>query len=176
MTKRRALVVVLCGGAVWGLAASAPGAGAQEKSQAELRTPFIGTWRLVSIEGGSPAAAKNRGSKPTGLIIYDQHGLMSAQIMPDRPRPTWTGPPTPDQAVEALRGYTAYWGTYTIDEKTQTVTHRREGRIDGGAVDFVRRFELTNGGNRITLTPVSGTPPVPPATPTHLTWERVRNN
>jgi hypothetical protein len=56
------------------------------------------------------------------------------------------------------------------------VTHRREGRIDGGAVDFVRRFELTNGGNRITLTPVSGTPPVPPATPTHLTWERVRNN
>lgn len=77
--------------------------------------------------------------------------------------------------MEALRGYTAYWGNFTVDEKTQTVTHRRQGHLDGGAVDFVRRFELKDGGNRITLTPVSGNPPVPSATPTHLTWERVRD-
>ena len=38
-----------------------------------------------------------------------------------------------------------------------------------------RRFELTDGGNRITLTPVTGNPPVPSATPTRLTWERVRD-
>ena len=173
--RLRAVLVVLLGAAVCGLAASAGDAGAQGKSQAELRKPFIGTWRLVSIEGGSPTAAATRGDRPTGLIIYDQHGLMSAQIMPDRARPKWTGPPTPEQALEALRGYTAYWGTYTIDGKTQTVTHHRQGMIDGGAVDFVRRFELKDGGNRITLTPVTGNPPVPSATPTHLTWERVRD-
>lgn len=150
--------------------ALAAAVGAQGKSQEELRKPFIGTWRLVSIDGGQQAVT-TRGARPTGIIMYDQHGLMNVQIMPDRPRPKWTGTPTPDQALEAIRGYTAYWGTYTIDEKAQTVTHHRQGMLDGGLVDYVRKFELTNGGNRIVLTPISGgtTNPV-----THLTWERVR--
>jgi hypothetical protein len=143
---------------------------AQGKSQEELRKPFVGTWRLVSIDGG-PQNVANRGNKPTGIIMYDQHGLMNVQIMPDRPRPKWTGAPTPEQALEAIRGYTAYWGSYTIDEKAQTVTHHRQGMLDGGVVDYVRKFELKNGGNTITLTPVSGGTTNPP---THLTWERVR--
>lgn len=152
------------------LGSLAPAGLAQGRSQAELRKPFIGTWRLVSIEGG-PQNAANRGAKPTGIIMYDQHGLMNAQIMPDRPRPKWTGAPTPEQALEAIRGYTAYWGTYTIDEKAQTVTHHRQGMLDGGVVDFVRKYELKDGGNRITLTPISGGTTNPP---NHLTWERVR--
>ena len=142
-------------------------AGAQQaKSQAELRKALIGTWRLVSIEGGATGA--NRGSKPTGLIYYDANGYMAAQIMPDRPRPKWTGAPTPEQALEAFRGYTAYFGTYTIDEKAATVTHHRQGMLDGGTVDFVRRYEFAPG-DRIILTPVGNT-----ATPTHLTWERIK--
>jgi lipocalin-like protein len=136
------------------------------KSQAELRKTFIGTWRLISIEGGTTRA--NRGTKPTGLIYYDGNGYMAAQIMPDRPRPTWTGAPTPEVAVEAIRGYTAYFGTYTIDEKAATVTHHRQGMLDGGTVDFVRRYEFAPG-DRIILTPVGNT-----ATPTHLTWERIK--
>lgn len=143
---------------------------AQGKSQEELRKPFIGTWRLTSIDGGA-GLASNRGAKPTGIIMYDSHGLMSVQITPDRPRPKWTGAPTPEQALDAIRGYTAYWGTYTIDEKAQTVTHHRQGMLDGGVVDYVRKFELKDGGNRIVLTPVSGATANPP---THLTWERVR--
>src|SRR5262245_39510131 len=103
---------------------------AQGKSQEELRKPFIGTWRLVSIEGSAQSTAA-RGARPTGIIMYDQHGLMNVQIMPDRPRPKWTGAPTPEQALEAMRGYTAYWGTYTIDDKAQTVTHHRQGMLDG---------------------------------------------
>jgi hypothetical protein len=141
----------------------------QRRSQEELRKPFIGTWRLVSIDGGA-ALASNRGTKPTGIIMYDAHGLMNVQIMPDRPRPKWTGAPTPEQALEAIRGYTAYWGTYTIDEKEQTVTHQRQGMLDGGVVDYVRKFELKDGGKRIVLTPVSGGTT---NSPTHLTWERV---
>jgi hypothetical protein len=73
------------------------------KSQSELRKALIGTWRLVSIEGGTTQA--NRGARPTGLIYYDANGYMAAQIMPDRPRPKWTGAPTPEQALEAFRGY-----------------------------------------------------------------------
>ena len=150
--------------------ALAPAGLAQGKSQAELRKPFIGTWRLVSIEGG-PQNAANRGAKPTGIIMYDQHGLMNAQIMPDRPRPKWTGAPTPEQALES-------------DPRLHRVLghlhDRREG-ADGDAPPpgddrrrrggFVRKYELKDGGNRITLTPVSGGTTNPP---NHLTWERVR--
>jgi hypothetical protein len=141
-------------------------AGGQGKSQAELRKAFVGTWRLVSITGGNNPAARG---KPTGLIIYDAHGNMAAQIQPDRQRSTYTGTPTAEQLADRARGYTAYFGTYTIDEKAGIVTHHRQGQLDSGAVDFVRKFELTDGGNRIVLTPVGGTAP-----PINLTWERVR--
>jgi len=151
------------------LAAGPAAAGSEQgKSQEELRKPFVGTWRLISITGGNPATT-TRGDKPTGLIIYDAHGNMAAQIQPDRQRPTYRGTPTPEQLAERARGYTAYFGTYTIDEKAGIVTHHRQGQLDSGAVDFVRKFTLTDGGNRIVLTPVGGTGP-----PTYLTWERVR--
>lgn len=164
MSKRVAvvvgLVVQICLlDAVWRVEAG------QGQSQAELRKPFVGSWRLVSIEGGTNTS--NRGRHPTGVIMYDAQGYMAAQIMPDRPRQKWTGTPTPEQALEAMRGYTAYFGTYTIDEKAGTVTHHRQGMLDGGVVDFVRKFELV--GDRITLTPVGGDGP-----PAHLTWERMK--
>src|SRR5688572_5531161 len=149
----RAVAVV--GGVVIVAAVLAAGWGAeagQAKSQAELRKPFVGSWRLVSIEGGNNPTG--RGSKPTGIIMYDAHGNMAVQIQPDRVRPTYTGAPTAEQAAERMRGYTAYFGTYTIDEKASTVTHHRQGMLDAGEVNFVRKFELTAGGNRITLTPV----------------------
>src|SRR3954468_22325561 len=169
MSTRKGLFLGL-GSAVVALAALSAVGSAQGKSQEELRKPFVGTWRLVSIEGG-PESAATRGARPTGIIMYDSHGLMNVQIMPDRPRPRWTGAPTGEQALEAIRGYTAYWGTYTIDDKAQTVTHHRQGMLDGGVVDYVRKFELTKDGNRVTLTPISGGST---DTPTHLTWERVR--
>ncbi len=74
----------------------------QAKSQAELRKPFVGSWRLVSIEGGTNP--ETRGSKPTGIIMYDVHGNMAVQIQPDRQRPTYTGTPTPEQALARMRG------------------------------------------------------------------------
>jgi len=138
----------------------------QGKSQAELRKPLIGSWRLVTMEGGTAEA--NRGAKPTGLIIYDDKGYMAVQIVPDRPRPRWTGAPTPEQALDAVRGYTAYFGTYTIDEKASTVTHHRQGMLAAGVTDLVRRFEFLPG-DRVMLTPVDSTGP-----PLHLTWERVK--
>ena len=146
-------------------AAAGRAAAGQGQSQAELRKSFVGTWRLVSIEGGPNPV--NRGTKPTGVIIYDAVGNMAAQIQPDRPRKAWTTL-TPELALEAMRGYTAYFGTYTIDEKASTVTHHRQGHLDGGAVDFVRTFTFLPG-DRIVLTPVGGTGP-----PTHLTWERAK--
>jgi len=129
---------------------------------------FVGTWRLVSIESTPPDPM--RGANPIGLIYYDTTGNMAAQIMPDRDRPKWKQgePPTPEQAKEAITGYTAYFGTYTVDEKASTVSHHRKGSLVPGAVgvDAVRRYEFAPG-DRLILTPVDN-----PSL--HLTWERVR--
>ena len=144
----------------------------QAQSQEEARKRFVGTWRLISIEGGantqSSVGQSTRGAKPTGVIYYDATGHMAAQIQPDRERPRWTGTPSPEQAYERMRGYTAYFGTYTIDEQAGTVTHHRQGMLDPGAVDFVRRFEFAPG-DRLILMPVGGANP-----PARLTWERIK--
>jgi hypothetical protein len=129
---------------------------------------FVGTWKLVSIQ--NDAGNDVRGERPIGLIYYDAFGNMAAQIMPDRPRPKWNAgePPTPEQAQEAITGYAAYFGTYTVDEKARTVSHHRQGSLVPGTVgvDAVRKYEFLPG-ERLLLTPVEN-----PSL--HLTWEKVR--
>ena len=91
---------------------------------------FIGTWQLISITTAGQNDP-NRGSHPTGLIYYDGTGHMAVQIMPDRPRPKYAGSePTPDEAKAAITGYTAYFGTYTIDEAAHTVQNHSYEEVD----------------------------------------------
>lgn len=129
---------------------------------------FVGTWRLVSIQADSLGALARSGNHPTGYIYYDATGHMAAQIQPDRQRPSWTPrkPPTPEQAREAVTGYTAYFGTYKVDPATRTVTHHREGALNLDVVDYVRRYEFL-AGDRIALMPVD-------RPGLRLVWERVK--
>jgi hypothetical protein len=131
-------------------------------AQGDIAKRLIGTWRLVDMvnEKGQPA----RGPNPTGYIHYDPSGVMSVQIQPDWERPKFSfGKSTPEQAKAALEGYTAYFGTYLIDEQAATVTHRRTGNINPGDMgDFVRKVEFRD--NRLILRS---------ETNNTITWERV---
>jgi hypothetical protein len=62
------------------------------------------------------------------------------QIMPDWERPKFSlGKSTPEQGKGAIDGYTAYFGTWSVDEQTSIVTHHRTGNINPGDMgDFVR--------------------------------------
>jgi hypothetical protein len=116
---------------------------------------FIGTWRLVS-------------DSSTGLMYYDALGNMAAQVMPGRARPKYAGvQPTPDEAKEALTGYLAYFGSYSVNERAHTITHHRTGNINPGQIDddAVRRYEFVSG-DRLILTPVDSA--------NRITWERAR--
>ena len=116
---------------------------------------FIGTWRLVS-------------DSSTGLMYYDALGNMAAQVMPGRARPKYAGvQPTPDEAKEALTGYLAYFGSYSVNERAHTITHHRKGNINPGQIDddAVRRYEFVSG-DRLILTPVDST--------NRITWERAK--
>jgi len=133
-------------------------------AQDDAKKRIIGTWRLVNFtdENGQPT----RGPHPTGLIFYDALGNMAVQIMPDRERPKFAiGKATPEQAKEALTGYTAYFGTYSVDEKNETVTHHRTGNLTGNLGGFVRRVEFI-GPDKLILRPLE--------TKSQVIWERVK--
>jgi len=118
-------------------------------------TRFIGTWRLIS-------------DTSTGLMYYDGLGNMAAQVMPSRARATYAGAqPTPDEAKEAITGYLAYFGTYTVNEGAHTITHHRKANINPGQVgdDVVRGYEFAPG-DRVILTPAGSR--------NQIIWERMK--
>ena len=141
-------------------------AGQSRISQSADAKRFLGTWRLVeTTTDGKPDPV--RGLHPVGLIYYDATGHMAAQIMPEGRRRAFAGTaPTPEEAKAALTGYTAYFGTYSVDERARTVTHHRDANINPGALGpFVRRYEFLPG-DRLALTPMENQ--------NRLVWERIR--
>jgi hypothetical protein len=116
---------------------------------------FIGTWRTVA-EG------------QVGVMIYDNLGNMAVQVMPTRPRKIYAGAqPTPDEAKDAVTGYLAYFGTYTVDENAHTITHHRKGALNPAQVgqDAVRHYEF-EPGDRLVLIPVE--------TGNRINWQRAK--
>ena len=97
---------------------------------------FVGTWKLHSrIDQDSNLSVLNEptlGSDPISILIYDQFGNMSVQIM-KRNR-------NQDSVIQlqekisnnsqAFNGYDAYFGTYEIDAARQEVTHTIGGSIN----------------------------------------------
>ncbi|MGE3712676.1 MAG: hypothetical protein AB7G35_23775, partial [Hyphomicrobiaceae bacterium] len=73
--------------------------------------------------------------------------------------------PTAEEALAALDGYVAYFGTYTVDAAAGTVTHHQAGTVQPGrAVDLIRSFEFESD-NRLILRPVGGGK--------DIIWERI---
>ena len=165
MSRNLKLCTMLFAGAL-GVGLYSSHAGAQSTLETDTAKRFVGTWRLISTTTDGKADP-NRGPNPSGLIHYDAKGYMAVQIMPDRVRPKYAGTqPTPDEAKAVLSGYTAYFGTYSINEKARTVTHHRTGNINpGGLGDFVRRYEFVSG-DRLVLRPLENM--------NALTWERIK--
>lgn len=139
--------------------------------------PLVGTWKLVGFQSSDPDTQTYRGERPAGILVYDAAGNMAVQIAPDRTRRPFTGPaselfsgprPTPDEALDAIAGYAAYFGTYIVDERAQTVTHRRVANVNpGGLGDFARRYEFETP-DRLVLVPLERAD----RRAIRLTWER----
>jgi len=152
--------------------------GSSESSASLVQREFVGTWRLVSFESRDSANAVSYpwGEDPQGLLVYDERGNMSVQLM--RPhRPAFVSADmragTADEVRSAFEGYVGYFGTYTIDAPRNTVTHHISGSSfpNWVGIDQARYYQLE--GQRLTLsTPaivVGGR-----ALRSMLVWERVR--
>ena len=130
--------------------------------------PFIGTWRLVSIDSGEPRIF---GESPVGILMYDTAGNVAVQIMRN-PRPEFAGNtmgfPAPKDVQLAYRSYYAYYGTYTIDAERKIITHHLQGSLRPGDVgkDFIRAYIFS--GKSLSLRPVDDAQ----AKDAQLNWER----
>lgn len=140
---------------------------------------FIGTWRLVAanfykVDG---TLVPLYGADPLGYIRYDEQGRMSVQIM-RRNRPLRPKAQSVENAIDAykviLRGYVAYFGTYSVDASAGTMTHHVQASLvpEWVGTDLVRTYEFS--GNRLILR----TPPAQlrgELMHGELIWERFSN-
>ena len=123
---------------------------------------FVGAWRLVSIETIRPSGEviyPFYGKHPEGLIMYDGSGWMSVQIVSDPPanvpsessRAAVLAAPASEK-IKAFDNYYAYFGTWTVDETSKTITHHIQQSLIPGErkEDGIRHYVLD--GDRLTLT------------------------
>ena len=158
MRSRQALALVVA--MVGGLVTITCG-----QRQAAPAALLIGVWDLVSYEDHRPngEVIHRWGSRPSGVLTYSRAGRMTVQFMRD-PRPTFAAGRvwSPDNQTllpaasaseirDAYAGYYAYFGTYEVDERAQTVTHHITASLRSHEVgaDNVRQFELS--GDQLVL-------------------------
>jgi hypothetical protein len=89
------------------------------------------------------------GPDTVGLLIYDRAGNVAAQLMrPSRPSRSGTAAePTRSSTSNSgsVDGYDAYFGTYTLDVASHSVTHHLAGALLPGDVgkSLTRQFEVS---------------------------------
>lgn len=152
-----------------------------EQASGGDRARFTGTYELVTIEEKDQAGKWSQvpDFNSSGFIIYANTGHMGVQFQ-NRVRVRFAGNvPTGEEAQAALRSYTAYFGTFDVDDRSaeKRVIHHRMGNINpGGATEVFRYYDfvtMPNGSERLILTP-------PPAdgggkgkATRRLVWQRI---
>ena len=124
---------------------------------------FAGIYTLVQTE------PRETTPPPRGYLAYDPAGYMSLAIeWPNRPRFA-PGPLTGEAARTALNGFTAYFGSFGVNEAAGTITHQTLGALDPrvSGTDVVERFSLA--GHRLALR----APAAPSGAHQTLAWERL---
>lgn len=127
-----------------------------EPPQASLREQLIGHWTLVSLAAVNGSEIEYpMGQDIEGVLTYDASDHMAVQIMRhDRPRFASGDMDrgTPAELSAAVTGYTAYFGTYTIDDSATAVTHHVKGSLFPNWVGSDQQRQITFDADRLTLT------------------------
>ncbi len=128
-----------------------------------MAASFVGVWKLTAWEFTDQASAKVSlpwDGRASGEFRFDENGGVAVQMMrTDRSLesaqggPSWAASLTPEQRLEALDGYLAYWGTYSADFATKTLHLHLDGSLRPGWVNGKqqRRFEFSDDGRQLTL-------------------------
>jgi hypothetical protein len=114
----------------------------QATSHGSDRERLIGAWHLEHIDSPRADGKPSDTPQPVGMLIYTRDGHMSVQLMYPASANSLSN--------EYVRsGYEASFGSYTIDERTHTLTHHVQGSVTGDALvgkDLSRIYTLTADG------------------------------
>ena len=120
-----------------------------------LAAQLVGHWTLVSLAVVNGTEVEYpMGRDLVGAIAYDESGHMAVQIMRrDRPRfaSDDVSAGTFAELSAAVTGYTAYFGTYSVDERAHCVTHHVDGSLFPNWVGTEQRREVVLEGDELTL-------------------------
>jgi hypothetical protein len=132
-------VVVLMGSAFW----VGSSAGKSPAPAPTLKDQLVGTWKLDSrmLKKPDGSIVPYQGWEgAVGYIAYDRAGFMSVQFMQlNRTKQSTSS------------SYAAYFGPYTFDEDTKTVTHHITGDINPEGVGANQPRVVSIEGDKLTL-------------------------
>lgn len=131
---------------------------------------LVGMWTLESRQDrtldGAVHVDTTLGEVPLGLLIYDRSGHVAAQLM-KHDRTVASGSSVTVMGGTSnntgnIAGYDAYFGTYTVNPTSKTVTHHLDGALVPSDIgkSLVRHYQLSPGILRLWLdtTTPAGTP------------------
>jgi Lipocalin-like domain len=139
-----------------------PGAAlAQQKS---LKEQLTGTWTIVSNDNVAPDGTKRQlfGPNPKGVLILAANGLYTQIIVnPDVPKFKINNrlEGTPEENTAAVRGTTATFGTWSVDEASKTLIVRNDGGMFPNQVGTETKRPVTVAGDQLRVSnpgPASG--------------------
>ena len=141
-----------------------------------LRNQLVGTWRFVSstqrLADGTTRPDPQTGPKGLGYLIYTKSGQVCV-VVGNSERPRWQSPqaPTDGEVRNAFEGFTAYAGTFQVNETERAVVHHIEIDRIPNSVGAERKRFCSLIGNRLTL---RAAPPLPAGVQEWtIVWERV---
>lgn len=95
---------------------------------AQTENPLAGTWKLISYTDTSPAGMPYFpfGAQPRGQWVFTADGHFSAGVQCDENGSIPAAFPVPE-FDDLTRPYMGYFGRYTVDPETSTVTWNIDG-------------------------------------------------
>jgi Lipocalin-like domain len=136
---------------------------------------FMGVWKLVSSERRNEnreLVSSNEGQ--TGYIIYMPAGFMTVHMMQPNRKAYGGSEPTGEEARQALRTYTNYFGPFYIHETDGYVVHDQVGTVNLGrnGPSPQQRFYRFSGKRLVLQPPITYAPDGHELQGT-ITWEHV---
>ncbi len=113
---------------------------AEHDSKQEIQNRFVGAWRLAWLEEPDADGTVHK-ADCTGLLVYTRDGHMSVQVMYRNPQTG--GQAGPVQYEQG--GYEASFGTYQIEENSNTFVFHVEGAMVRSLIgkDLPRAYEFS---------------------------------
>jgi hypothetical protein len=139
---------------------------------------FHGAWKLISwvLRGDDDTLQYPMGKDVIGQIVYTPSGRMSCEMMRQGiSLEDFAGLGSKDEAMaKIVRLFFAYYGSYSVDDASQSVMHHVEGGIHPAWVGTprVRQFRFEDSDN-LRLIGINDSKSSFPGT-SELHWQRIR--